>query len=342
VSIPARMWYTPPPAGRRSPRCLVAGAGTPDEQRFIFYDALEIGRFDAGRIETTGLLLVEDPTVSSRHCVVTQHENGTCTIRDLSRNGTRLDGRRLVPNLETEFAPGQSIEISAGGVLQLCGDGANPGLGPALAGGTFAVQGFTIATVLVGDIRDYTVMVRQAPSLALQQSVGRVFERLTEDVVRYGGTVKEYQGDAIFAFWEGTADGRQAVNACRAALALNAIGAQLAADPRVWDVPTHPLGLDWALATGPVVIDSIGGATQRAGLSMIGEAVVLAFRLEKFATPETGPIVACDTTRRMAASSFEFRSLGEKHAKGFDRPDQVFALLGPRAASDQTVPRIVR
>jgi class 3 adenylate cyclase len=75
-----------------------------------------------------------------------------------------------------------------------------------------------------------------------------------------------------------------------------------------------------------VVIDSIGGTHQRAGLSMVGEAVVLAFRLEKFATDGTGPIVTCSMTKTMAGQAFRFRDLGEMHAKGFDRADHVFAL----------------
>ncbi len=258
-----------------------------------------------------------ESTVSGRHCVVTQHAGGRCTVRDLSRNGTRIAGRRLVPNVETEVAPGQAIEVAAGVSLFLSGPATRPDLEDDIGGHTVAATGFTIATVLVGDIRDYTTMVRQAPPLELQQSVGRVFERLTQQVLQYGGTVKEYQGDAIFAFWEGSADGRQAVGACRAALAFNELAERLAADRAVWDVPGFSLGLDWALATGPVVIDAIGGASQRAGLSIIGEAVVRAFRLEKFATLETGPIVACETTCQMAAGHFTFRSLGERQAKGF-------------------------
>jgi class 3 adenylate cyclase len=340
VTTPAQLRYTPPIGGSRPPRHLLCQPGTAHEQRFVFYETLEIGRLEAGRTEAPGVLLVGDSTVSFRHCVLTQHPTGRCTVRDVSRNGTRVDGRRLVPNVETDLVPGQTLEVAAGLTFVLAG-GAEPAFpDAAIAGGTVVAPGFTIATVLVGDIRDYTVMVRQAPSLELQRSVGRVFERLTAAVVRCGGTVKEYQGDAIFAFWEGPADGRQAVCACRAAIELNAIADQLADDRGAWDVPGFSLGMEWALATGPVVIDSIGGANQRAGLSMIGEAVVRAFRLEKFATPETGPILACETTYQMALAHFAFRSLGEMQAKGFDRPDRVYALVGPHTGTDAPTPRV--
>jgi class 3 adenylate cyclase len=302
--------------------------GTAGEQRFTFYDALEIGRYEESRPELPGHLLIDDPTVSFRHCLITQTPGGRCTVRDVSRNGTRLDGRRLVPNVEVSIALGQSIEVAPGCTFVLLGETNAVSAAHEEGGRTMGAAGVTIATVLVGDIRDYTLLVRQAPAVALQRSVARLFERLTEEVVRQGGTVKEYQGDAVFAFWEGTLQGEQAVKACGAALALNRLAVDLAGDRATWDVPGFPLRMEWALATGPVVIDSIGGTHQRAGLSMIGEAVVLAFRLEKFASDGTGPIVACAMTKSMAGEAFRFRDLGEMQAKGFDRADHVFALEG--------------
>jgi class 3 adenylate cyclase len=319
--------YTAPPPGPPPAKHLVAESGSPGEQRFVFYESIEIGRDQPGRPAVPGQLLVDDPTISFRHAIVHHSPGGCCTVRDLSRNGTRLDGRRLVPNVETEFRAGQVIEIPGGIRLALAGVESQR-LDPVL-GGTLGVPGLTFATVLVGDIRDYTVLVRRAPSAELQQSVGRVFERLTNEVVQYGGTVKEYQGDAIFAFWEGPLDGRQAIKACTAASALDRLACRLAEDRTAWQLADFPLRMDWALATGPVVIDSVGSTGQRAGLSMIGESVVLAFRLEKFVTSETGPIIACHMTHSLAKSFFAFRDLGEMQAKGFDRPDHAFALLGP-------------
>jgi class 3 adenylate cyclase len=112
----------------------------------------------------------------------------------------------------------------------------------------------------------------------------------------------------------------------------------MARDRAVWAVDDFPLHVDWALCTGLVLIDSVGGATparegaqvQPAGLSMMGEPVVRAFRIEKLADDETGRIVTCNTTRDLAAGDFTFRDLGARQAKGFDRPDRVFALVGPR------------
>jgi class 3 adenylate cyclase len=79
----------------------------------------------------------------------------------------------------------------------------------------------------------------------------------------------------------------------------------------------------------PVMVSAFGG-DQPVGLSMIGEPIVLAFRLEKFASPETGRILTCPVTKQTASARFAFRDIGRMVAKGFDKPDDVFALEGER------------
>jgi len=200
-----------------------------------------------------------------------------------------------------------------------------------LVEGTIQAGKLTTATVLVGDIRDFSVLVRTVAPDAVQPSVNRVFSILSDQVGSMHGTVKEFQGDALVAFWERSAHVPSVAEAaCRAALDLDRTVSRLAADRSVWQVERHALHMDWALATGLVMINGFGGA-QPAGLSMIGEPIVVAFRLEKFANAETGRILACSETRRMAAGMYEFRDLGEIQAKGFDKPDHVFALHGGRA-----------
>jgi class 3 adenylate cyclase len=315
---------------------LVSNPGTGAEQRVAFCRVLEIGRDEQGREVMPGLLLVQDSMVSRRHCVVTRSSDGRCYVRDVSLNGTRLSGRRLVPNVETEIRPGETITVAGTHHFVL---EAPPTVGPQCheryEGATTEAPARTIATVLVGDIRDYTVLVRRAPSTELQRSVSRVFEILTAEVGRWGGTVKEYPGDAIVAFWEGDCDGAQAIAACRAARELDLLAGRLAMNSDVWQVKGLPLVMEWALATGVVLIGAFGGQHPQ-GLSLIGEPVVLAFRLEKLAG-EAGRILVCGRTRAMAGSAFTFRDLGEMSAKGFERIDHVYALAEPTSDS-LTVP----
>ena len=63
---------------------------------------------------------------------------------------------------------------------------------------------------------------------------------------------------------------------------------------------------------------------------MIGETVVLAFRIEKFADESTGPILACPVTHAMACEVFDFREIGSKRAKGFNDSHNLYALVQER------------
>lgn len=314
---------------------LVANAGTADAERVPFSSVLEIGRDELGREAHPGLLLVSDPWVSHRHCIIERSADGRWYIRDVSRNGTRVAGRRLVPNVESEICPGETFSIGSHDFELDIQAAAAESVRQACACETDAAPTETIATVLVGDIRDYTVLVRRVSSTLLQRSVSRVFEILTSWIIERGGTIKEYPGDAVLAFWEGAPDGTQTSVACRAALELDRLARRVAADPTVWEVADFPLLMDWALATGPVLIHTFGGARPQ-GLSLVGEPVVLAFRLERLAGDDRGPILTCGRTRALAGTGFAFRDLGEVAPKGFDRRGHVYALL---EGSDQATAR---
>jgi class 3 adenylate cyclase len=317
--------YLPPEVMEYPGKWLVALGESGPEDVFLFFNRVEIGRFHEKR-RLPGNLLIKDQTVSSRHCVITQDSDGRCLVRDMSRNGTRVDGRRLTPNLATELELGQVLSIGKGLRLRL------DGMPPAeltLEEADSATQGFaerTLVTVLVGDIRNYTTLVRMADSAELQESVNRVFGRLEAEVQSLGGTLKEFQGDAIFGFWEKGPNGCHATQACEAALHLKKTVEKLAADPLVWSIGNTPLQMDFALATGPVTISGYG-SDGALSLSMVGESVVLAFRIEKLANKKTGPIIVCPITRKIADEAFKFKSLGKHRPKGFDEEQNLYALV---------------
>lgn len=326
---PARgLAYRVPPAGSAPPRELVALRGPAAGQRFLFYESMTIGRLEPGAPGPPGVLYVPDPSVSGRHCVIVQDRDGRCFVRDMSLNGTRVDGHRLVPGAETEMRPGQVLALGQGHEFRLEGPPIEAPARPRAAG-TLPVVEPTLVTVLVGDIRGYTELVREAPADLVQPCVDLLFRQLERLVDECDGSVKEYPGDAILAYWEAGASENCAVRACRAALALDSRVRDLARDPAAWRLPGSPLRMDWALATGKVMIGSRGGP-HPVGLSMIGTAVIKAFRLEKLADEASGAILVCEATRAMAEERFRFRDLGAARIPGFATPENIFALVEAR------------
>lgn len=319
--------FIPPVVGENSPKSLVMEGGLEDGERFTFYERIELGRLKANN-QLPGNLLLQDGTVSTRHCVVTQDPTGRCFIRDLSRNGTRVDGRRLSPNLRTEIRVGQVITVGRGLRFRL--DGERPAEEISVLEdepSTHALSTVTMVTVLVGDISNYTTMVQDAEPHDLERSVSHVFRRLQQAVLDLGGTVKEFQGDAIFAFWEKDYSQHHAIEACRAALELDRLAQSLATQNDVWSVDGFPLEMDWALATGPVAMQG-HGSEHAVGLAMVGEPVVLAFRIEKLASAGTGRIIVCPRTHELAEAEFHFRQLGPRQVKGLDRDFELYSLTG--------------
>ncbi len=326
--------YAQPPKGNVAEKRLVAIGGPEPGRAFEFYEELQIGRLKPGAAPGPGCLLVSDPTVSSKHCVISQDDNGRCFVRDLSLNGTWIDGRRLVPGAEVELKPGQEIFIGQANAFRLAEEvvGSHAGREVAEARSrprepTNPVSPLIEATVVIGDIGGYTSLVREAPADLLQASMTALFQALEGIAADNGGTVKEYPGDAMLSYWEQGSSGNSAVRACRAALALHEAACRLARDKGVWMLREMPLRMEWALATGPVTVRRLGG-THPVGLSLVGEPVVKAYRLEKVACQETGPIVVCGKTRQLASEAFRFLDLGEKELEGFPQPERIYALLG--------------
>jgi adenylate cyclase len=316
----------------RRPAQLILALGTAAEQAFPFIDEIEIGRRTAPEGSTVTRIVLADPVVSSRHCVITQSDSGRFFIRDVSLNGTRVNGKRLVPNLEFAVETGQVIQVGDH-LLTLLATSADEPTTFGTSELTMLVPGLINVTVIVGDIRGYTTLSQTANSADVHRSVRSVFSALEGVVWRHGGTLKEYQGDAIFAFWEEKPEsrGRQAAEACAAALALRDEARRLANDTGMWLFPDFPLAMDWALATGSVTLSSMGGR-RPTGLSMVGDVVNLAFRLEKLADNDEPSIIACRTTHELAQDCFDFVDLGEVEVKGRSGSERIYNLIGSRRA----------
>ncbi len=317
---------------RRKAR-LIYNPGTPDERSHYFEGEVVIGRRKSRGGD--GRICVRDAQVSGRHCVVREAVDGRFFVRDVSRNGTRVDGRRLVPNVEVELQPGNKISLTKEHELVLSVEELSAPVprhdDEDDFGTTQAIENtHTLVTVIVGDITGYTTLTQQKDPQVVYKSVGRVFAALEPVIHAHGGTIKEYQGDAVFAFWEAD-DAKpmlRAQRACHAALALTEEVLRLASDPDVWSIADFPLRMDWALTSGPVLLSTMGG-DRPVGLAMVGDAVNYAFRLEKLADAEN-PIVLDERTSIMVESAFELRSLGSQKVKGRAAAEPVFSLVSAK------------
>ncbi len=313
---------------------LVYRRGESEELIVPFDRQIVVGRPPGGDASFEARLLIDDPSVSRRHCVVRRSSKGQFFIRDESANGTRVDGRRLLPKIEVQIGHSATIEVAEGHsmILELS---EVPGVAwdvPATFGLT-QLDGpvETEVAVLVGDIANYTVLSRQFSAKDVAASVKRVFAELELVITQFGGTIKEYQGDAVFAFWEfdGNEPDQHAVQACRCALALKERVTVLSEDGDAWIFRGRfPLGMEWAITTGLVAITPVGRRVP--GLNMVGDVVNYAFRLEKLAGEQFGTILVSQSTEAKVRGAFDLHSIGQRSVQG-RLEETVFALDGVRS-----------
>jgi len=313
---------------------LVYRRGEAGELIVPFRSQIKIGRPPGSDTSFEAYLPIDECTVSRRHCVVRRSSRGQFFVRDESANGTRVDGRRLLPKIEIEIGQSATIEVAEGHsvILEISEVGDEPWDEPATFGGT-QLDGpvETEVAVLVGDIAGYTRLNRQFPAKDVAASLKRVFAELELVITQFGGTIKEYQGDAVFAFWEvdGNAPNQHAVQACRCALALKERVTVLAEDADAWILrDKFPLNMEWAITTGVVAISPFG--RERPGLNMVGDVVNYAFRLEKLAGEKYGTILVSQSTEARVRDVFDLRSIGEHSVEGRSQ-ETVFSLSGLKA-----------
>src|SRR5258705_7063294 len=146
-------------------------------------------------------------------------------------------------------------------------------------------------TVLFADVADSTPLGERLDPETLRQVMSRWFERMSEVLVRAGGTVEKFDGDAgmaVFGIPELHED--DGLRAGRAATELRAALAQLNEELER-ELGVH-IGIRVGVNTGEVVAgDGSGGQ-----MLVTGDPVNVAKRLEEAA--RTGEILIGDGTRR--------------------------------------------
>jgi two-component system, NtrC family, response regulator AtoC len=100
-------------------RLLVLRSGTVVAHPLPVEGTVTLGRSDESDIR------IDDPSISRIHVAITVGRN-TFKVRDLaSRNGTRLRGTPLQPNVDLAFDPGDPIDVGSSSLLVMLGEAAS-------------------------------------------------------------------------------------------------------------------------------------------------------------------------------------------------------------------------
>jgi len=187
-------------------------------------------------------------------------------------------------------------------------------------------------TVLFVDLGGFTQLAEELAPEAVVAHLNEYFEAVCGAVLEHDGTVKEFQGDGVVAFWGAPiAQPDHAVRACRAALDA---AARLDALCVRWTergvvAPSYRMGLH----TAELVAGEIGSA-ERGTYGVVGDGMNLASRLEGANKVYGTRILISDATRARAGGGFVTRELDLVRVVGRRATVRIFELVGASGGVD--------
>ncbi len=290
-------------------------------------ERLYIGRVCQG-VPADKCIIIGDANVSRDHAVITC-VGCALVIKDSSRNGTWVNNVRITPGGEQKLTSGDFVHVGSTKlhvVFPEQSDRHNPGEVDQVET-TRVLSRQKMVTHLVADIRGFSTLAQQTESSLLFEVLLQLYESLTNIVHENRGTVKDFAGDAIFAFWEHNDKNDLAVvrSACHAALVQQkAATALFSSLPEKYSKLRH-LELGWGISTGPVTVSHYGVRSEN--LALVGDSTNLAFRLSGLANKElSSTIVICHKTAEMVEQFMLVTPLGGVDTKGRTGKEAVFSI----------------
>jgi len=177
-------------------------------------------------------------------------------------------------------------------------------------------------TLLFTDLAGFTTFSEVLSPERVTYLLNRHFTSMTDVVLEHEGTVVQFIGDAIMAFWGAPLDDEdQAYHAVATAIAMQKAMAALREDFAKENLP--PIQMRIGIHSGSAVVGNLGSA-KRFGYTAVGDDVNLAARLEGInKLYGTGIMVSSDTARQIEGR-IALRPVDRVIVKGKSQAVEVF------------------
>jgi adenylate cyclase len=324
-----RVLSDPAPKGKPMPKPYVEWVDENQEVHHLeVVDRVFIGRSCKG-VDPQKRILVRNEQVSRDHAVISRSSAEHLQITDMSKNGTWVNGIRL--------AAGSSVDLVDGDTISLGGfsfrvfypeDDTTLRDGAIFTRGTMVTAAERLVTNVVADVREFSGFSQVYGSSDVYTVMKEIFDTFSAIVHNFRGTIKDYAGDAVYAFWDHDLEpvSSQAVLACQAAIkqmqTMNEIRANLSSK----NIAADHLQMGWGITTGTVTLSHYG--SRAADLALVGDCTNLAFRLSSIANKVLSEkIVICSQTAELVRNDLSVKDLGTVTVKGRKGKERVFALI---------------
>jgi len=191
-------------------------------------------------------------------------------------------------------------------------------------------------TVLFSDVKSFTSISERLAPEDLVELLNLYLGDMTDMVFAHDGMLDKYIGDGLMAVWGAPLPQvDHAARACHAALGMverlhhvNEHGAR-----RGWPELKIRIGLN----SGEMVFGNMGSA-RHLSLTVMGDNVNLASRLEGISKLYGTTIIAAEATVQSAGDEFLMRELDWVRVRGKTQPVRIYELLGLRTHMDGWAP----
>jgi adenylate cyclase len=181
-------------------------------------------------------------------------------------------------------------------------------------------------TVMFTDLAGFTSISEGMAPEGVARILNEHLTRMTDIVLRFGGTIDKFIGDAVMAFWGAPLD--DPAHARRAVEAAIEMQREMARWHReaAGQIPPD-LSMRIGINTGSVVVGNLGSRS-RFDYTVIGDAVNLASRLEAVNKIYGTEILLTDATASRAGDGIAFRHVDRIRVKGKQDAIEVFTPAG--------------
>tara|TARA_A200000113_G_scaffold226020_1_gene249540 strand:+ start:2969 stop:4984 length:2016 start_codon:yes stop_codon:yes gene_type:complete len=189
------------------------------------------------------------------------------------------------------------------------------------------------AIVFFLDIAQFTGRCeRYAPEEIVSQ-INNMFESITEIITKNDGDIDKFMGDACMSFWFDEGENQNHDKCLLSILEIQkAIKELNESDPIMKE---DPLKVRMGLNSGDVILCDIGAAKARVDLTMIGDAVNIAARLETACSQYFIDNLVSDSVAKDAHDNFSLRIIDRIKVYGKETPVAVYEIINELESTSQ-------
>lgn len=184
-----------------------------------------------------------------------------------------------------------------------------------------------VVSVLFADIADFTSLSERLPTDQVVMILNEFLTRMTNIIFENKGTLDKYTGDGVMAVFGNFGKVNIKENAIRAVRTSVEMTRDLENLQKKWIAQgLMPLQIRIGICTGEVIVGNIGSPKQM-DLTVIGDTVNTAARLEKMNKQLNTTILINRTTYEYAKDIVQIHSFGEHLLKGKNRKVEIFEVV---------------